>query len=500
MNSRAAGPTDRVRVRVLLLALLAGLFCVHVIVATREAFIDDAFISFRYARNLVHGEGLVFNPGDRVEGYTNFSWVMLAALLVALKIDPPTVVPWIGALSGLGMIWAAARCARRIAERDGRQHPLSGIPTAIMLSASTSLAYWAGAGLETAFFGLMMTLAGGALVEERPRAFGLFVGLAFLTRPEAAMLGAVGVGWFVLLPLSVPSLRRRFAPSSAIVLFCIVVPYVCWKVWYFRAWLPNTLAAKPPGLRDGLTYVGWAVLDLVGPLLAAIVAVAPRNRSAREAALLSLWAAYALAVVLEGGDWMPMTRLLVPYLAWLAIAADRKILEWLAPPRRATDLKRFSLGLLMLAYLPQSLLDLKYIKPRTVWAFNCEPLARMLADMNRASVRTVATFDIGYLGWVEPDWRIVDLAGLTDPTIARIPGGHYRKRFTGREFEGREPDAFLITAKRDRPLSCHYAVECNIASLPWFARTYGLVAGLRVAPDYTVLWFQRIRDPRTVVP
>ena len=37
---------------------------------------DDAFISFRYARNLVDGQGLVFNPGEKVEGYSNFGWVL----------------------------------------------------------------------------------------------------------------------------------------------------------------------------------------------------------------------------------------------------------------------------------------------------------------------------------------------------------------------------------------------------------------------------------------
>src|SRR3954470_13240280 len=35
---------------------------------------DDAFISFRYARNWVTGKGLVYNAGERVEGYTNFLW------------------------------------------------------------------------------------------------------------------------------------------------------------------------------------------------------------------------------------------------------------------------------------------------------------------------------------------------------------------------------------------------------------------------------------------
>jgi hypothetical protein len=46
--------------------------------------IDDAFISFRYSENLVRGHGLVFNPGERVEGYTNFLWVMVMAGVYAL--------------------------------------------------------------------------------------------------------------------------------------------------------------------------------------------------------------------------------------------------------------------------------------------------------------------------------------------------------------------------------------------------------------------------------
>lgn len=42
---------------------------------------DDAFISFRYARNLVEGHGLVYDLGEYVEGYSNFLWVLeLAAL------------------------------------------------------------------------------------------------------------------------------------------------------------------------------------------------------------------------------------------------------------------------------------------------------------------------------------------------------------------------------------------------------------------------------------
>ena len=50
---------------------------------------DDAFISFRYARNLLEGHGLVFNPGEYVEGYSNFLWTLELALLWALFDLPP---------------------------------------------------------------------------------------------------------------------------------------------------------------------------------------------------------------------------------------------------------------------------------------------------------------------------------------------------------------------------------------------------------------------------
>ncbi|HEY4491844.1 MAG TPA: hypothetical protein VI958_07560, partial [Acidobacteriota bacterium] len=48
---------------------------------------DDIFIGFRYAQNLVDGRGLVYNTGERVEGYTNFLWVLIMAggLLVGIK-------------------------------------------------------------------------------------------------------------------------------------------------------------------------------------------------------------------------------------------------------------------------------------------------------------------------------------------------------------------------------------------------------------------------------
>ena len=52
--------------------------------------VDDAYISYRYAENAAKGLGFVFNPGERVEGFTNFLWTLLLA--VAFKLGADTVI------------------------------------------------------------------------------------------------------------------------------------------------------------------------------------------------------------------------------------------------------------------------------------------------------------------------------------------------------------------------------------------------------------------------
>lgn len=52
---------------------------------------DDAYISYRYAWNLVHGYGLVYNVGEVVEGYTNFLWTLISAGAIAAGLPPAGV-------------------------------------------------------------------------------------------------------------------------------------------------------------------------------------------------------------------------------------------------------------------------------------------------------------------------------------------------------------------------------------------------------------------------
>src|SRR5579871_5352269 len=60
---------------------------------------DDAFITMRYVKNFVEGKGLVYNVGERVEGYTHFLWLMLLAASKAIGFDPVDASIWLGIVS-----------------------------------------------------------------------------------------------------------------------------------------------------------------------------------------------------------------------------------------------------------------------------------------------------------------------------------------------------------------------------------------------------------------
>ena len=74
---------------------------------------DDAFISFRYVRNLIDGYGLVFNDGEYVEGYSNFLWVLeLAAIWKIFGVRPEVASLVLSILLTIGTFGAALSMSR----------------------------------------------------------------------------------------------------------------------------------------------------------------------------------------------------------------------------------------------------------------------------------------------------------------------------------------------------------------------------------------------------
>src|SRR5256714_11236242 len=75
---------------------------------------DDAYISFRYARNLAEHGQLVFNLGERVEGYTNFLWTVLLAGLYKLGLAPESTSRVLGTAFGAATFVTCAYLSRAI--------------------------------------------------------------------------------------------------------------------------------------------------------------------------------------------------------------------------------------------------------------------------------------------------------------------------------------------------------------------------------------------------
>ncbi|HYM80004.1 MAG TPA: hypothetical protein VEY91_01180 [Candidatus Limnocylindria bacterium] len=298
---------------------------------------DDAFITFRYAQNLAGGHGFVFNLGERVEGYTNFSWLLLCAAMIRLGVTPELGTQWLGGACAILTLACGLYYLR--------EHGTSPWWFALLLAANGGFAAWATGGLETALFTLSVLLAflGAASALERrdrerpePARFDhrLALGaagvlLAALTRPEGLLVA--GLLSVALATLAVA--RRLTFRALAAWAALWALPYACyfaWRVAYFGHLLPNTFAVKSGGtylLPIGLAYLGTVAqrLHLVGfviPLLALAIVRRPlgfRSGLGGLAALLVI--PYLAFVALVGGDFMDLGRFVVPLLPIVAIPA-----------------------------------------------------------------------------------------------------------------------------------------------------------------------------------
>jgi arabinofuranosyltransferase len=293
--------------------------------------VDDAYISFRYAHNLVEGQGLVFNPGERVEGYSNFLWTVVLALFMWLGLDPSLVSIVLGVLFDLATLWLVYRFAQA-ASLENRVIP---IVATFCLALDGSFALWSVSGMETSMFAFLVLAALTSYVwewrEGKPGFLsGVLLALAAMTRPE----GVLVIGVVVVHQALARLIRDRQVVSGGDLarvgaFVALYLPYFLWRYYYYGFLLPNTFYAKVTvegsgaqrerGLRYLATFAGLH-LGWVMPLLA-LVPVLKRRLSFWFTILLSVVLAYLGYIAYVGGDWS-VGRFFVPVLplAYILIA------------------------------------------------------------------------------------------------------------------------------------------------------------------------------------
>ncbi len=232
---------------------------------------DDAFISFRYVRNLVEGHGLVFNLGERVEGYSNFLWVLeLAGLWRVFGLRPENAAPWLSVACTVATLAATVWWAMRLPGL--RRRALVTWMALGLLCSSATFAVWTSAGgLETRQFTLFIVVAVVCLTVHGQSRWGLMgaslsLAAAAYTRPEAPLIAACCFGWFV---------AQRIAASRRLrvdwrELTWLVAPFVglvaahfLFRYAYYGEWLPNTYYAKHvrPWYESGFSYLWAAAIE-----------------------------------------------------------------------------------------------------------------------------------------------------------------------------------------------------------------------------------------------
>ena len=288
--------------------------------------VDDAFITFRYAQNLVDGLGPVYNVGERVEGYSSPLRMLGSATMIALGIDPVVASKWVGLLAA-GALSIAVYVALRA---TGVRNWGAGLATCAV-GGSLVLQLWSTSGMESSayaallFIGLGIASCAGQSVRGALWASAFLVA-ASLTRPEGMLFWALGSALYLVGIRGHPHRLLAYALPGV-----VIAAYFAWRFYYYDSPLPNTYYVKTGGgtrmWRQGLTGLTAflsrpAIAILMSAALAGFVAGLTRRETRRAAVVMGVTTLVHLVwVVSVGDDGLFLFRFYVPIVGTIAFLA-----------------------------------------------------------------------------------------------------------------------------------------------------------------------------------
>jgi hypothetical protein len=221
--------------------LIAGLVIVALVARLMpgERMVDDAYITFRYARNIVEGVGFVYNPDEHVLGTTTplYTLLMAGLALATGSCQFPVLALITNALAGAISVGTLYALGKRFAD-----HPFPAAAVALLWALAPFSVSFAIGGLETDLtIGLLIATAYAHLTE-RLRAMAVLSALALLARPDTAIF--LGPLWLSLI------LTQRHIPwREGLIALTVLAPWLIFGMLYFGSPLTNSVAAKSVAYR-----------------------------------------------------------------------------------------------------------------------------------------------------------------------------------------------------------------------------------------------------------
>jgi len=458
-------------VPIILIAIIVVILLAHV---NYLRFVcDDAFISFRYAKNFVEGNGLVYNIGERVEGYTNFLWTLLLSLFMKMGLDPVVMSQILGVLFSLATVFLLLRLNRRLYPDGSMFNYLAPL----FLACCGAFAAWSTGGLETPLFTFLVLLGSFFLIAgvDNPKHLahsGIIFALVCMTRLDGLILAFVTFGFLLYLVLSVKKVEVKGLLLWSLFLLIPFLLYFVWRWSYYGKMLPNTFYIKVAGAayyQQGFSYLlsfieRFWIWFMVVPLFFLGKGM-KLNTKLRMVVLYftSMILVFSCYVVYVGGDFMDMFRFLVPILPFFFFLIQEgfrwmyQYSERLVAGRRKTALK--ALGLLLIG---SSILLLAYPSGESnkVWSREGVDSIGLLRESSRLwskvgltfkeladpyeSLSTTAAGAIAYYS----ELYTIDELGLTLASQSGLNVGEYprpghQKRVTRQFLVSRKPTYIL---------------------------------------------------------
>lgn len=302
---------------------------------------DDAFISFRYAVNFADGNGLVFNIDERVEGYTNFLWVIIISIFSFLGVLPEKIANVISIAASIILILSVIWFNRKFFA--DHKYDLIILAAPFLLVLNRTYAVWSTSGLETKLFSFFIFLSLAFLIRgwyedsKYLKASAILFAFTSLTRPEGILLTASFFGYYLVLKfIRREKMSQIFIP---ILIYLIIVgSHFIFRLIYYGYLFPNTFYAKVEGFwfEAGFSYLflfihEYGLYFLLLPVLFVLSKNYDRTRRQILLATTLPFIPYLIYLASIGGDHFEFRPLdiILPFLAIRIQEGFRQMLEWL---------------------------------------------------------------------------------------------------------------------------------------------------------------------------
>lgn len=417
---------------------------------------DDALITYRYAERWAAGAGLSYQDGPAVLGTSTPLWTMLLATGARLGLAPSLLAPLLGALSHGLALPLIARLTRRLGGP-----PLVAVALYAPLPPALALA---GSGMEAPLAALLALWLCDASLAERWRSGGLAAAFLLLLRVDMApLLLLAALGWRA---------RTRAWPWRSVALvLAIQIPWWAYAFVHFGSPLPQALSAKLAFYGDAWPVSGILLPWFLGSPARAglsLLAFLGLVSSPGSVRWIGLWPLLHFLLLELSDTLVHEWYRAPPYPIHLSFAAVG--LGWLAsrwrPQASPSLLRGAALLALLSGLLPLPSTWRAWQEATARWRGAHGKVGAWLAQHIEAG-DLVACGDIGLVGSLLPQARILDTLGLVSPEV--LP---YNRRGDHLGiYTERQPDWAVIG-------------------------TYGpLYQHLLDAPDFIALYRERVRFP-----